>query len=211
VPGSLVGSGAEGPGANNYSKKPMPPPPAVHAASSNFEAERGAPQPTKAPALASPSFSHSSPLTAAGADPPPPPPPPSPPPPQPAAAAPARAAAAPAAKPSFTSYRDRQYVRLLLDSEVVDSEGLKKLAWNGVPGRWRPEVWQLLLAYLPADKKRRETTLRRKRQEYADAVASHFDAPEASFDRTIQEQKMLRQILVDVPRTSPEVSVIPNS
>jgi hypothetical protein len=209
VPGSLVGSGAEGPGANNYSKKPMPPPPAVHAASSNFEAERGAPQPTKAPALASPSFSHSSPLTAAGADPPPPPPPS--PPPQPAAAAPARAAAAPAAKPSFTSYRDRQYVRLLLDSEVVDSEGLKKLAWNGVPGRWRPEVWQLLLAYLPADKKRRETTLRRKRQEYADAVASHFDAPEASFDRTIQEQKMLRQILVDVPRTSPDVSVIPNS
>ena len=209
MPGSLVGSGAEGPGANNYSKKPMPPPPAVHAASSNFEAERGAPQPTKAPALASPSFSHSSPLTAAGAD-PPPPPPPSPPPP-PAAAAPARAAAAPAAKPSFTSYRDRQYVRLLLDSEVVDSEGLKKLAWNGVPGRWRPEVWQLLLAYLPADKKRRETTLRRKRQEYADAVASHFDAPEASFDRTIQEQKMLRQILVDVPRTSPDVSVIPNS
>ena len=209
MPGSLVGSGAEGPGANNYSKKPMPPPPAVHAASSNFEAERGAPQPTKAPALASPSFSHSSPLTAAGADPPPPPPPS--PPPQPAAAAPARAAAAPAAKPSFTSYRDRQYVRLLLDSEVVDSEGLKKLAWNGVPGRWRPEVWQLLLAYLPADKKRRETTLRRKRQEYADAVASHFDAPEASFDRTIQEQKMLRQILVDVPRTSPDVSVIPNS
>jgi hypothetical protein len=123
----------------------------------------------------------------------------------------AKAAAPPPAPPSssslapVTSYRDRQYVKLLLDSEVVDSEALKKLSWNGVPGHWRPQVWQLLLAYLPSDKKRRETTLRRKRQEYADAVASHFDAPEASFDRTTQEQKMLRQILVDVPRTSPDV------
>lgn len=88
--------------------------------------------------------------------------------------------------------------------KVVDIEKLKKLSWNGIPGEWRPQVWQLLLAYLPSDCKRREQTVARKRREYADAVAQYFDLDDEEY-RTIAEQKMLRQILVDVPRTSPDV------
>jgi TBC1 domain family member 2 len=87
---------------------------------------------------------------------------------------------------------------------VVDLEKLKKLSWNGVPEEWRAQVWQLLLAYLPSDGKRREQTVARKRREYADAVAQYFDLDDDEY-RTIAEQKMLRQILVDVPRSSPDV------
>lgn len=110
------------------------------------------------------------------------------------------------AKPAVVSYRDRQWSELLETSEndVVDLEQLKKLSWNGIPGEWRPKVWQLLLAYLPSDAKRQEQTVARKRQEYADAVAQYFDLDDEEY-RTTAEQKMLRQILVDVPRTSPDV------
>jgi len=113
------------------------------------------------------------------------------------------AAPAAAATAAPVTYRERRFRELLFDSEVVNLEELKKLSWSGVPSKWRPMVWQLLLAYLPSDRKRREATLTRKRKEYADAVPAFFDVPSAS--RTMQEQKMLRQILVDVPRTSPDV------
>lgn len=110
-----------------------------------------------------------------------------------------------AAEPVVVSYRDRQWSELLdNDENVVDLEKLKKLSWNGIPGEWRPQVWQLLLAYLPSDRKRREQTVSRKRREYAEAVTQYFDLDDEEY-RTIGEQKMLRQILVDVPRTSPDV------
>lgn len=92
------------------------------------------------------------------------------------------------------SYREKQW-RAVLDPEVVDVEALKKLSWNGIPARFRPQVrataempmdrigasrgraqvWQMLLAYLPSDKRRREPTVARKRREYADAVAQYYD------------------------------------
>ncbi len=64
-------------------------------------------------------------------------------------------------------------------------------------------MWQLLLAYLPSDRRRREATLARKRREYGDAVAQYYEGD--AHDRSPGEQSMLRQILVDVPRTSPDV------
>ena len=78
--------------------------------------------------------------------------------------------------PFFVTYRDKQWFDLMGDGTtnppndegVTDLESLKRLAWNGIPGRWRPEVWQLLLAYLPSDKKRRTAALTRKRREYAE-------------------------------------------
>ena len=64
-------------------------------------------------------------------------------------------------------------------------------------------AWKLLLGYLPTNQARREHTLRRKRSEYKDAMAQHYDIDDNS--RTVQEQEVLRQVLVDVPRTAPEV------
>jgi len=57
----------------------------------------------------------------------------------------------------------------------------------------------MLLGYLPTNASRREYTLRKKRAEYKDAIAQHYDIDDNT--RTIQEQEVLRQVLVDVPRT----------
>jgi len=50
--------------------------------------------------------------------------------------------------------------------------------------------------------------LQRKRAEYKDAIGQHYDIDDNS--RTIQEQEVLRQVLVDVPRTAPEVQLFRN-
>ncbi|CAN0554325.1 unnamed protein product, partial [Ectocarpus sp. 12 AP-2014] len=133
--------------------------------------------------------------------------PPPPPPPTPAAATggvPA-AAQAPAAAPALAtrpSYRDKRFDDVL-GEEVVKLDELRKLSWNGVPPVHRAAVWQLLVGYMPANRARREAALERKRREYWEAVPHYFDVPDAA--RSLQEQNILRQILVDVPRTCPDV------
>lgn len=61
----------------------------------------------------------------------------------------------------------------------------------------------LLLGYLPTNRERRESSLRRKRREYSEAVPQYFDIPDE--ERTDEEQKTLHQILVDLPRSSVDV------
>lgn len=75
---------------------------------------------------------------------------------------------------------------------------LRKLGWNGIPNEYRTVSWQLLLSYLPVNGGRREQALQRKRKEYQDAVVTYFDK---SLDK---EGEMMRQILVDLPRTCPD-------
>ncbi|CAM9433266.1 unnamed protein product, partial [Hapterophycus canaliculatus] len=110
-------------------------------------------------------------------------------------------AAAPvlAARPS---YRDKRFDDVL-GEEVVKLDELRKLSWNGVPQVHRAAVWQLLVGYMPANRARRAAALERKRREYREAVPQYFDVPDAA--RSHQEQNILRQILVDVPRTCPDV------
>ncbi len=100
------------------------------------------------------------------------------------------------------SYRETRF-EVILTCDVVDLEVLKKLSWNGIPPNHRPMVWRLLTGCMPANKDRREMTLKRKRGEYRDALGQGFDI--GTSRRSMQDQSTLRQILVDVPRTSPEV------
>ena len=72
----------------------------------------------------------------------------------------------------------------------------------------RAMTWKLLLGYLPTNQARRNQTLQRKRAEYKEAMKQHYDIDDNS--RTIQEQETLRQVLVDVPRTAPEVLLFRN-
>ena len=90
-----------------------------------------------------------------------------------------------------------------LNSENIDLIGLRKLSWNGVPKEFRSMVWQLLLGYLPTNKSRREQAIQRKRKEYFDTIPIYFGINED--DRTTQESEILRQILVDLPRTCPNM------
>lgn len=57
-------------------------------------------------------------------------------------------------------------IRRMLGEPNMDMDKLRKTSWSGVPYRVRGTVWQLLLGYLPANKNRREDTLRKRRREY---------------------------------------------
>ncbi len=70
-------------------------------------------------------------------------------------------------------------------------------------------TWQMLLGYLPVNASRREQSLKRKRMDYINvAMAQHYNIDDN--DRTISEQETLRQVLVDVPRTAPDVPLFRN-
>lgn len=109
--------------------------------------------------------------------------------------------------PIQKSFKERQFEKIL-GVEIVNLTELRKLAWNGIPYTYRPVVWKLLLGYLPANASRRDQTLRRKRSDYRDAMAQHYDIDDDS--RSTQEQETLRQVLVDVPRTQPDIPLFRN-
>ncbi|GAA5883939.1 hypothetical protein JCM16303_004712 [Sporobolomyces ruberrimus] len=84
----------------------------------------------------------------------------------------------------------------------TDLGELRKLSWGGVPEGLRVVVWMLLLGYLPSPFSRRQQTLARKRQEYADAVKLAFSRGVQGLDGPIWHQ-----ISIDVPRTRPGVKL----
>ena len=126
-------------------------------------------------------------------------------------------------------YRIGQFDQIM-ESENVDLAQLRKLSWNGVPAELRPKVWQIMLGYVPTNKNRRDLAVERKRKEYIDSIPLYFDTTSEDdaaaaavaggvsggggggshgggelADRTTQEGELLRQILVDLPRTSPDL------
>lgn len=105
------------------------------------------------------------------------------------------------------TYKERQF-ESTITAEVVSMAELRKLSWNGIPPDHRAQAWKLMLGYVPANSARRKATLHRKRAEYKDAIAQHYDIDDDT--RTIQEQETLRQVLVDVPRTAPDVMLFRN-
>jgi hypothetical protein len=101
---------------------------------------------------------------------------------------------------NVSAYKISQFEQIL-NKENVDLSTLRKLSWNGVPEQFRTEVWQMLLGYMPVNKERRESAITRKRREYLDSIPMYFNISDT--DRTTQEGELLRQILVDLPRTCP--------
>uniref|UniRef100_A0A7S4ASG3 Rab-GAP TBC domain-containing protein n=1 Tax=Pseudo-nitzschia australis TaxID=44445 RepID=A0A7S4ASG3_9STRA len=123
------------------------------------------------------------------------------------------------------SYRETQFEKILgvatganinnsnhnnsnKNNHVVKMSELRQLAWNGIPPQYRGMSWKIMLGYLPTNAMRRQQTLERKRAEYKDAIQQHYYIDDNS--RTIQEQETLRQVLVDVPRTAPDIQLFRN-
>ena len=102
------------------------------------------------------------------------------------------------------SYKDATFEKTI-NAPVVMLGDLRRLSWNGIPPKHRPQAWKILLGYLPANSARRKQTLDRRRSEYRDAIATHYDIDDNT--RTMQEQETLRQVLVDVPRTAPDIAL----
>ena len=102
--------------------------------------------------------------------------------------------------------RNDKFAVALNATATADLDGLRALCWRGAPRRFRPVAWKLLLGYLPITYNRRDATLKRKRKEYSSLRASYWDVPAES--RTESMQAILRQILVDVPRTNIKVALL---
>eukprot|EP01084_Bolivina_argentea_P079397 144030_1 len=105
--------------------------------------------------------------------------------------------------------KNRNRINLLtksLNEKVLDSNGLRRACWRGIPNVMRPSIWKLLLGYIPKNLSRRDTTLSKKRHEYYDLMERYYNQ---TFEehRSDQERKILHQIGLDVPRTSPELKL----
>jgi hypothetical protein len=107
-----------------------------------------------------------------------------------------------------TSYRDSQFDKVI-HADVVSLATLRPLTWNGIPPPHRALAWKLLLGYVPTNASRRSHTLTRKRAEYREAIIQHYDIADQN-TRTLQEQECLRQVLVDAPRTAPDIPLFRN-
>lgn len=68
---------------------------------------------------------------------------------------------------------DEIYVKETAEIGTSVDEGLRKLAWGGLPVRLRPDAWRLLLGYASPSRTRREKDLRRKRDEYGEYIATY--------------------------------------
>jgi len=120
--------------------------------------------------------------------------------------------AAKAAELAKQQQRKMEMFEKLLNEEDLDLQVLRKASWTGVPPPFRAKVWQLLLGYLPTRRSRREETLTRKREDYLSALPKYWGGnsalaqQESGAQQLMEEdQKNLRQILVDIPRTAPDL------
>mmetsp|Transcript_24138 Transcript_24138/g.74436 ORF Transcript_24138/g.74436 Transcript_24138/m.74436 type:complete len:421 (+) Transcript_24138:201-1463(+) len=91
-----------------------------------------------------------------------------------------------------------------LDADELDLPELRRLAWNGVPPARRGVVWRCLLGCSAPAKADRARRADERRAAYRAAVgAALLDVPAS--ERSSEDGQMLRQILVDAPRTCPGV------
>jgi Rab-GTPase-TBC domain len=107
------------------------------------------------------------------------------------------------------SYKERQFEKIL-NSDVINLSELRSLAWNGVPIQYRALTWKLLVGYVPVSASRRTATIKRKRKEYIESCVVQHWSDVHDDTRPVSEQEVLRQVLVDVPRTQPSIPLFRN-
>ena len=90
-----------------------------------------------------------------------------------------------------------------LDADALDVAALRRLAWNGIPNkRRRAQVWRCLLRCEASQRAERRDHAAARRAAFHEAVAAALlDVPAS--ERDPGDAQMLRQILVDAPRTCP--------
>lgn len=100
----------------------------------------------------------------------------------------------------------------LLSMPSVDLAALRELLWSGAPSEdpfIRAEAWQMLLGYLPPVRDRQTQGIAKKRSEYEELKRKHYQFTEdgsgnlEAGDDGAEGTVLLRQIRVDLPRTSP--------
>ncbi len=88
-----------------------------------------------------------------------------------------------------------------LQRPVASLDVLRALAWRGIPPGVRPLVWRILFGLAPPTAERRAAHLGARRAAYGHVVAQHFGVG------AVREEAVARQVVLDVARTAPEVSL----
>lgn len=97
--------------------------------------------------------------------------------------------------------RIAKFDAILKNRHIINQQELRQISWNGIPKPHRPMVWKLLIGYLPANTKRQEPLLKRKRKEYCDGL-EHISSNQHSRDIPTWHQ-----IEIDIPRTNPHITL----
>lgn len=97
--------------------------------------------------------------------------------------------------------RISKFDSIINGKHIVNLQELRHVSWNGIPKPNRPIVWKLLIGYLPANTKRQESLLKRKRQEYRDGLKHSFS------DEHSRDIPTWHQIEIDIPRTNPHIQL----
>ncbi|KAI5957682.1 GYP1 [Candida theae] len=108
-----------------------------------------------------------------------------------------------------------KFKSVLSSETIINIQELRRLSWNGIPNELRALSWSLLLGYLPTNKSRQSSTVKRKRQEYQEGISSisvGFDEnskPETGSNGN-REALVYHQINIDVKRTNPTIKLYAN-
>jgi hypothetical protein len=99
-----------------------------------------------------------------------------------------------------------KFKQMVEEDPIVNLEALRKLAWQGVPQHLRHTVWKILLKYMPLNKESRESTVARKREEYASFLQMYFVNMNVK-ELDDHERKTFEVIKKDVYRTQPDYPI----
>ncbi|CCD25367.1 GTPase-activating protein GYP1 NDAI_0F00480 [Naumovozyma dairenensis CBS 421] len=95
--------------------------------------------------------------------------------------------------------RIAKFDSILQNKHIINLQELRQISWNGIPRTHRPIVWKLLIGYLPANTKRQQNFLARKRKEYKDGLDHTFS------NHHSRDIPTWHQIEIDIPRTNPQI------
>lgn len=113
----------------------------------------------------------------------------------------------------------KQFQEIFSD-EIINLTKLKKLAWNGIPSskfiffalnlflkEFRSVSWQILLNYIPPNKSYQGVILKKKREEYFILKNMYFPNGLKNNEWDESQEKIMKIILADVPRTQPDLKL----
>jgi len=98
--------------------------------------------------------------------------------------------------------------------DFISIEDLRNICWNGIPFEQpeiRAECWKILLGLYPLNKKLRQSSIQKKKEEYMDmrnVYSKSLSNPDKEMND--EELKIYKQIQKDIPRTMPESSLFQN-
>ncbi|CUM56044.1 unnamed protein product [Debaryomyces fabryi] len=116
-----------------------------------------------------------------------------------------------------------KFRKMITNDTNISIQELRRLSWNGIPCELRAITWQILLGYLPTNKSRQSSTLKRKREEYLDGLSvvnsqikfsddspsnnSSASLSSASNSNSNRDKQLYHQIKIDVKRTNPTIKL----